>query len=664
MSGLLKELWSGISIEGYHKIKPLTGNLDAIPSKFKNLNFYSFENWFESMALRAQNDCNIYLDFIFNKWEFETFPAEIKETVIDMIYILIEHWVFNRVPIEFFVDATNNLNTSNMSYIASNLANNMQDMLPQRVKALANFTELKEFLIPYNDVNMIDGNMIDLGLYYSKYTVDVLLKKEKDERIIKDQDLEINKLDAKKQLYLTGEGYLQRITAIGALGVKYNSKDESVILNVDVTKIGEGIVIDNLNTDSGKDALSALQGKILNNKIINKLKKIEINELLTNWDGRFDLTKIGFNRHNLYKIMTTLIAFYGDGTLNNPIIEGNFTGNISYQNCNYIFENKKLYKFNNEQLELVNSNLSYEMYTNRRKWIFEQNKNTYLIQEVNIFQFNGSNLILIARTKYWINGVAIFNNQVYINWGDNSVSIFENSELKLTEIKSPQFNNEYMRLSSGFVINNVKYFIFQKGEYEYVPHKLFKLLSDNKSLEEISTFNNKISYFKFQNQDFIINKNIYRFENEKFNLFQLGDFSSFDYSFQFNNQTHFGSNHGIFYFYNSVTKEFNKTKTNVSGDYSIDINVFENNSKLYIFSKKGIFLYQDFLKIFLNKVITSDFLNMYDDQQYLRIYNIDDEIHEFLISIKNMILSVKYLNNKKFLSEILIKKVYQIWGDE
>ncbi|WP_342264119.1 hypothetical protein [Spiroplasma endosymbiont of Clivina fossor] len=180
---LLKELWPNITINGYHTIKPLTGTLDAIPSKYKDLNFTNFDDWFKTFALRAQNDCNMYLDFIFNKWKFTTFPDEIKETVMDMIYILIEHWVFNRVPVEFFVDATNNLNTSSTSYIASTLANNTQDMIPQRVKALANFTELKNFLISYNDENTVDANMIDLGLYYSKFVVDKLLEKEKNERI-------------------------------------------------------------------------------------------------------------------------------------------------------------------------------------------------------------------------------------------------------------------------------------------------------------------------------------------------------------------------------------------------------------------------------------------------------------------------------------------------
>lgn len=182
---LIKQLWPAVSIQGYHKIKPLTGTLDAIPSKFKNLNFSSFEEWFESIALRAQNDCNIYLDFAFNKFEFSSFAKEIKDTVIDMVYVLIEHWIFNRVPIEFFVDATNTLNTSNTSYVASNLANNMQDMLPQRVKALANLTQLKHFLIPYMEEDTIDANMVDLGQYYTKFVTDNLLFKEKKERLQK-----------------------------------------------------------------------------------------------------------------------------------------------------------------------------------------------------------------------------------------------------------------------------------------------------------------------------------------------------------------------------------------------------------------------------------------------------------------------------------------------
>ncbi len=142
----------------------------------------------------------MYLDFIFNKWEFTTFPDEIKETVMDMIYILIEHWVFNRVPVELFVDATNNLNTSNTSYIDSTLANNTQDMILQRVKALANFTELKNFLIPYNDENTVDANMIDLGLYYSKFVVDKLLEKEKNERIDADNKEKNERNDADNKL--------------------------------------------------------------------------------------------------------------------------------------------------------------------------------------------------------------------------------------------------------------------------------------------------------------------------------------------------------------------------------------------------------------------------------------------------------------------------------
>ncbi|WP_215826229.1 hypothetical protein [Spiroplasma endosymbiont of 'Nebria riversi'] len=50
---LLKELWPNITINGYHTIKALTGTLDAIPSKYKDLNFANFDDWFKTFTLRA-----------------------------------------------------------------------------------------------------------------------------------------------------------------------------------------------------------------------------------------------------------------------------------------------------------------------------------------------------------------------------------------------------------------------------------------------------------------------------------------------------------------------------------------------------------------------------------------------------------------------------------
>ncbi|UZQ30030.1 MAG: hypothetical protein OHM56_00185 [Spiroplasma phoeniceum] len=114
-----------------------------------------------------------------------------------MVFITIEHWTFNRIPIEFFTSA--NMSVDNINYSSQNdhMAT-WQGLLPTYAKSLANLTTLKKMFRTFQEEG-IDLTMIDLEAYYTQLEVDALLdklviEKIKDEKLAKIKDEEITKI--------------------------------------------------------------------------------------------------------------------------------------------------------------------------------------------------------------------------------------------------------------------------------------------------------------------------------------------------------------------------------------------------------------------------------------------------------------------------------------
>ncbi|RUO85795.1 hypothetical protein, partial [Spiroplasma endosymbiont of Megaselia nigra] len=147
------------------------------------------ELWFKTFALRAQNMINSYLNYPFSKLKFETFKDTLlKKICINMVFITIEHWTFNRIPIEFFTSA--NMSVGNINYSSQNdhMAT-WQGLLPTYAKSLANLTTLKKMFRTFQEED-IDLTMIDLEAYYTQLEVDALIEKEKTEIIETDDKLD------------------------------------------------------------------------------------------------------------------------------------------------------------------------------------------------------------------------------------------------------------------------------------------------------------------------------------------------------------------------------------------------------------------------------------------------------------------------------------------
>lgn len=134
---MINKLLTGVSLENYNNWYPLTGKITETPQQY--IQTWPIANdWFKTFAIRTQNDINAYLDFILSKFPFDSFKDElIKETLRDMVYVTAEHWVFNRTPIEFNVDATIQFNNGSQ-FIASIIPTiNVWDLAPSRMKIWA-----------------------------------------------------------------------------------------------------------------------------------------------------------------------------------------------------------------------------------------------------------------------------------------------------------------------------------------------------------------------------------------------------------------------------------------------------------------------------------------------------------------------------------------------
>ncbi|WP_338989318.1 hypothetical protein [Spiroplasma endosymbiont of Seladonia tumulorum] len=251
---MLNELWQNVTLENYNNFIPMTGKITQVPVRYNKFFKGDVELWFKTFALRAQNMINSYLNYPFSKLKFETFKDPLlKKICINMVFITIEHWTFNRIPIEFFTSA--NMSVGDINYSSQNdpMAT-WQGLLPTYAKSLANLTTLKKMFRTFQEEG-IDLTMIDLEAYYTQLEVDALLEKEKTERIETD-----DKLD-KKIDNLINEERNERIKEDNILDNKINKKQD--VVNKDTN-----LELNNLIADSTIESKNQIQSiNILTNDL-------------------------------------------------------------------------------------------------------------------------------------------------------------------------------------------------------------------------------------------------------------------------------------------------------------------------------------------------------------------------------------------------------------
>lgn len=141
-----------------------------------------------------------------------------------MVFVIVEHWVFNRTPIEFNSDASmtfNNGQTQLNAFATPTI--NIFDLHPSRMKIWANFTQLKHIFDTSED-GLADANLIDLDQFYTKTETDELLDQKQDKLIDKKTIKTINDKS------ILGEGdFLIDKTEVGLSNVDNTSDKDKPI---------------------------------------------------------------------------------------------------------------------------------------------------------------------------------------------------------------------------------------------------------------------------------------------------------------------------------------------------------------------------------------------------------------------------------------------------
>ncbi|WP_338977762.1 hypothetical protein [Spiroplasma endosymbiont of Panzeria rudis] len=225
---MINKLWTDVSLENYNNWYPLTGKITETPQQYIQT-WPNINDWFITFAIRAQNDINAYLDFILSKFPFDSFKDElIKETLRDMVYVMVEHWVFNRTPIEFNVDATIQFNNGNQFSANSTPTINVWDLAPSRMKIWARLTELKQIFSSYNN-DEIDVEKIDLKAFYTRNQVDELIKEQKEFTLLKQIKLYDDLVDDNEnEIY---RGPVSKFVNKGYVATGYDKETETMILD-------------------------------------------------------------------------------------------------------------------------------------------------------------------------------------------------------------------------------------------------------------------------------------------------------------------------------------------------------------------------------------------------------------------------------------------------
>ncbi len=225
---MINKLWTDVSLENYNNWYPLTGKIVETPQQYINT-WPNVNDWFTTFAIRAQNDINAYLDFILSKFPFDSFKDElIKETLRDMVYVCVEHWVFNRTPIEFNVDATIQFNNGT-SFSANSIPSiNVWDLAPSRMKIWARLTELKQVFLNYSE-DELDVDKIDLKAFYTKNQIDELIKEQKAFTLSKQMKLYDDLVDDNvNEIY---RGPVSKFVNKGYVATEYDKETETMILD-------------------------------------------------------------------------------------------------------------------------------------------------------------------------------------------------------------------------------------------------------------------------------------------------------------------------------------------------------------------------------------------------------------------------------------------------
>ncbi|WP_339048009.1 hypothetical protein [Spiroplasma endosymbiont of Colias croceus] len=225
---MINKLWTGVNLENYNNWYPLTGKITETPPQYINT-WPNVNDWFKTFAIRAQNDINAYLDFILSKFPFDSFKDElIKETLRDMVYVMVEHWVFNRTPIEFNVDATIQFNNGSQFSANSTPTINVWDLAPSRMKIWARLTELKQIFSSYNN-DEIDVEKIDLKAFYTRNQVDELIEQQKEFTLSKQIKLYDDLVDDNENgIY---RGPVSKFVNKGYVATDYDKETETMILD-------------------------------------------------------------------------------------------------------------------------------------------------------------------------------------------------------------------------------------------------------------------------------------------------------------------------------------------------------------------------------------------------------------------------------------------------
>ncbi|WP_338962170.1 hypothetical protein [Spiroplasma endosymbiont of Lasioglossum villosulum] len=225
---MINKLWTGVSLENYNNWYPLTGKITETPQQYIQT-WPNVNDWFKTFAIRTQNDINAYLGFILSKFPFDSFKDElIKETLRDMVYVTAEHWVFNRTPIEFNVDATIQFNNGSQFSANSIPTINVWDLAPSRMKIWARLTELKQILSNYND-DEIDVEKIDLKAFYTRNQVDELIEQQKEFTLSKQIKLYDDLVDDNEnEIY---RGPVSKFINKGYVAIDYDKETETMILD-------------------------------------------------------------------------------------------------------------------------------------------------------------------------------------------------------------------------------------------------------------------------------------------------------------------------------------------------------------------------------------------------------------------------------------------------
>ncbi len=145
-----------------------------------------------------------------------------------MVYVCVEHWVFNRTPIEFNVDATIQFNNGT-SFSANSIPSiNVWDLAPSRMKIWARLTELKQVFLNYSE-DELDVDKIDLKAFYTKNQVDELIKKQKEFTLSKQMKLYDDLVDDNEnEIY---RGPVSKFVNKGYVATEYDKETETMILD-------------------------------------------------------------------------------------------------------------------------------------------------------------------------------------------------------------------------------------------------------------------------------------------------------------------------------------------------------------------------------------------------------------------------------------------------